>query len=123
MKMDIEKLAHEAGAMLEGYYRSIDDSGQMQITFYTSDQLKIFAESYAKELKAENEALKANIAEWEKLKDPNTLYINLLRGFPSTLSAEQLLHLKGNKYATPPSIQLEDFTLPPVNLPVIGRAK
>jgi len=61
MKLDLEKLAHEAGAMLEGYYRSIDDSGQMQITFYTSDQLQAFAEAVAKEVKAENEALKEKL--------------------------------------------------------------
>jgi hypothetical protein len=36
------------------------------------------------------------VAEWEKLKDPNTLYVNLLRGFPATLPKEQLNHLNGN---------------------------
>jgi hypothetical protein len=54
-----------------------------------------FVESKVKQLKAENEALKNELSEWEKLKDPNTLHVNLLRGFPARLTKDQLDHLKG----------------------------
>ena len=32
-------------------------------------------------------------AEWEKLKDPQTLFVNLNRGFPAQLTHDHLLHL------------------------------
>lgn len=34
-------------------------------------------------------------AQWEKLRDPDVLHVNLLRGLPAQLSNEQLLHLLG----------------------------
>ena len=33
------------------------------------------------------------VAEWEKLKDPQTLFVNLNRGFPAQLTHDHLLHL------------------------------
>ncbi len=40
--------------------------------------------------------LKAQLAEWEKLKDPINLHVNLLRGVPCKLDRMQhLLHLAG----------------------------
>lgn len=33
------------------------------------------------------------VAEWEKLKDPQTLFVNLNRGFPAQLTRDHLLHL------------------------------
>lgn len=44
------------------------------------------------------EAQQARIAEWETLRDPNVLHANLLRGIPAKLSADQLLHIAGDKY-------------------------
>lgn len=42
------------------------------------------------------EKAEAALAEWEKLKDPVTLHINLLRGFPATLTADMLRHIAGD---------------------------
>ena len=36
------------------------------------------------------------LVEWERLRDPATLHVNLLRGFPATLTPEQRLHLVGS---------------------------
>lgn len=44
------------------------------------------------------DAQQARIAEWETLRDPNVLHANLLRGIPAKLSADQLLHIAGDKY-------------------------
>jgi hypothetical protein len=55
-------------------------------------------------LTAENAALRAEmhvmcdvIAEWNKLRDPHTLHVNLLRGFPARLTRPVLLHLAGDE--------------------------
>lgn len=42
--------------------------------------------------------LEAALAEWKSLRDPNVLHVNLLRGIPARLSADQLLHIAGDKY-------------------------
>lgn len=47
----------------------------------------------------EVEALRAKVAEWEKLRDPVTLHVSLLRGFPARLSREVFLHLAGDEWA------------------------
>ena len=44
-------------------------------------------------------AQEAKIAEYEQLKDPHVLHVNLLRGFPAKLSEERLLHLLGSENA------------------------
>lgn len=41
------------------------------------------------------QACSAELDEWRKLRDPETLHANLLRGQPARLSREQLLHLLG----------------------------
>lgn len=46
-------------------------------------------------------AAEVTLADWEKLRDPTTLHVNLLRGFPAKLSREQLLHLAGDPPAAP----------------------
>jgi len=54
MKIDIEKLAVECGAI------SLREHGfKLDAIQFNHDQLQAFAEAVAKELKAENEALKA----------------------------------------------------------------
>ena len=45
----------------------------------------------------EVEALRAKVAEWEKLRDPVTLHVSLLRGFPARLSRAVFLHLAGDE--------------------------
>jgi predicted DCC family thiol-disulfide oxidoreductase YuxK len=49
------------------------------------------------ELLAEVERLRAVIAEWDKLRDPHALHVNLLRGFPARLARTVLLHLAGDE--------------------------
>ncbi|OVE49407.1 hypothetical protein [Chromobacterium violaceum] len=44
------------------------------------------------------DAQAAELAEWHKLRDSNALHINLLRGMPARLTAEQLLHIAGDEY-------------------------
>ena len=46
---------------------------------------------------SEVEALRAKVAEWEKLRDPVTLHVSLLRGFPARLSRAVFLHLAGDE--------------------------
>lgn len=43
----------------------------------------------------EVERLRAQVAEWERLREPDTLHANLLRGVPAQLTAEHLQHLQG----------------------------
>ena len=45
----------------------------------------------------EVEALRTKVAEWEKLRDPVTLHVSLLRGFPARLSRAVFLHLAGDE--------------------------
>lgn len=49
----------------------------------------------------ENIALRAQVAEWERLRDPSVLHGNLLRGVPAKLSRELILHLAGDAPITP----------------------
>jgi hypothetical protein len=46
-------------------------------------------------LDAENASLRAQLAEWEKLRDPVFLHANLLRGLPAKLDRDTFLHLAG----------------------------
>lgn len=41
--------------------------------------------------------LKAELSEWEKLRDPATLHANLLRGLPAQLDSATFLHLAGDQ--------------------------
>lgn len=47
------------------------------------------------------EALRGELAQWRKLKDPAVLHRNLLIGFPARLSAAQLRHLGGDLFKAP----------------------
>lgn len=47
------------------------------------------------------EALRAELAQWRKLKNPEVLHRNLLRGFPAQLSSTQLQHLGGDLFQVP----------------------
>lgn len=47
----------------------------------------------------EVEALRGLVAEWEKLRDPVTLHVSLLRGFPARLPRSVFLHLAGDDLA------------------------
>ena len=42
----------------------------------------------------------AELDEWRKLRDPQVLHVNLCRGFPAKLTAEQLLHIAGDATQT-----------------------
>lgn len=57
------------------------------------------------------DALRAELAEWHKLKDPNALHINLLRGFPAKLDESQLRHIIGDAADAPPA-QVPDVRCP-----------
>ncbi len=59
-----------------------------------SDSLKYEARAEAAE--KERDDLRAQLAEWEKLKDPAALHINLLRGMPARLEPDQLRHIAGD---------------------------
>ncbi len=48
------------------------------------------------EAKMEIERLRAELAEWQKLRDPAVLHANLLRGLPAQLDAATYLHLGGH---------------------------
>ncbi len=54
-----------------------------------------------------DKALQARLAEWEKLKDPVALHVNLLLGFPCQLDRETFLHLAGHEL---PSVKGERMT-------------
>jgi len=113
---EIRKLAVECGA-----------EGMAETVIMELHQLQAFAEAVASEVKAENEALKVLLSEARDDvcaclnfelsdrpdKDIVAYYEKQLKSIDEFLKASE----------PPPSIQLEDFTLPPVNLPVIGRAK
>ena len=58
----------------------------------------------------ERQALQARLAEWEKLKDPVALHVNLLLGFPCQLDRETFLHLAGQEL---PSVKGERMTTAP----------
>lgn len=45
---------------------------------------------------AEIERLRTELAEWQKLRDPVTLHVSLLRGFPAKLDAATFLHIGGH---------------------------
>jgi hypothetical protein len=45
----------------------------------------------------EIERLRAEVAEWEKLRDPEMLHANLLRGIPCQLDRATFLHLAGDE--------------------------
>ena len=45
---------------------------------------------------AEIERLRAELGEWQKLRDPVVLHVSLLRGFPSKLARETFIHLAGD---------------------------
>ncbi len=65
------------------------------------DAHSIMAECYGTlgALLAEIEKLRAELFEWQALRDPHVLHSNLLRGLPALLSREQLRHVLGD----PPS--------------------
>ena len=48
----------------------------------------------------EVERLRAEIAQWEKLRDPVMLHANLLRGIPGQLDRATFLHLAGDETPT-----------------------
>jgi hypothetical protein len=52
--------------------------------------------SVAHEAKQEITTLRAELAEWEKLRDPSILHANLLRGLPAQLGRDTFLHLAGD---------------------------
>jgi hypothetical protein len=47
------------------------------------------------------------LMEWRKLRDPVTLHVSLLRGFPARLDRSTFLHLAGDEK---PNVQLERQT-------------
>lgn len=49
--------------------------------------------------RAELAALRKELEEWRKLRDPVTLHVNLLRGFPAKLDRATFLHLAGDDAA------------------------
>lgn len=61
--------------------------------------LRAYATAALSAQAAEVEALRGLLAEWEKLRDPVTLHVSLLRGFPARLSREVFLHLAGDEWA------------------------
>jgi hypothetical protein len=52
-----------------------------------------------KRLLKENESLRQQLAEWETLKDANSLYVNLLSGRPAQLSIDHKKGLLGQQLA------------------------
>mgnify|MGYP003553189145 FL=1 len=49
------------------------------------------------------ESLPGLLREWEKLRDPVTLHVSLLRGFPAKLDRDTFLHLAGDPPAAQPA--------------------
>ena len=45
------------------------------------------------DLRADRDRLAAEVAEWQKLRDPAVLHANLLRGLPAQLTLKQVWHL------------------------------
>ena len=64
---------------------------------FTAEQMFAFRARGLAAQAAEVEALRAKVAEWEKLRDPVTLHVSLLRGFPARLSRAVFLHLAGDE--------------------------
>ena len=63
---------------------------------YLLSQERNATEAELRRLNAENERLRAELAEWHKLRDPVSLHVNLLRGVPARLDAALYLHLGGH---------------------------
>jgi len=94
-------------------------------------ELQAFAEAVASDVKAENEALKHLLVdasqyvrneynEHFKMYSDYPHWANELKEEKDFLDAiEKAIKLS----EPPPPIQLEDFTLPPIHLPSIGKAK
>jgi hypothetical protein len=55
--------------------------------------LGLLCDEAAKEI----ERLRGQVAEWERLRDPANLHINLLRGIPCKLDRAAYLHLAGDE--------------------------
>jgi hypothetical protein len=70
---------------------AMDDTGERG----TREQLLAAVKQYAAERVAEA------TAEWNKLRDPVTLHVSLLRGFPAQLDRATFLHIAGDE---PPNV-------------------
>lgn len=78
-----------------------DDQRAALLTLIASDkQEQAERDGLVERLKAELERLRAQVAEWEKLREPDTLHANLMRGLPAQLTAEHLRHLQGDQSLT-----------------------
>jgi hypothetical protein len=49
------------------------------------------------EIWAELTRLQSEVSEWHKLRDPVTLHVSLLRGFPARLDRATFLHIAGDE--------------------------
>lgn len=63
---------------------------------WTASQISCLDKAIIAEAADTIERQRAELAEFEKLRDPELLHANLLRGQPSQLSREQFLHLAGD---------------------------
>ena len=80
----------------EGVQDALTDADQAA-TDGLRGQYPMAAQILAKEVRR----LQQQVREWEKLGDPVTLHVNLLRGIPCRLDRATLLHLAGDE---PPNV-------------------
>jgi hypothetical protein len=143
MTIDIEKIAVDFGTELDLSIYPTDKRylPKYQFSVY---QLQEFTEAYAQELKAENEALRKDaMRQAITVKDAMnalTFYMKndadyfqtwicniamLLKdaGVEHKEANERSIDFMSRAFGVRQSIQLDDFTMPPINLPSIGRAK
>ena len=76
------------------------------------DEMRLYWRARAKQ--AEGEALllamelaavRKELAEWQRLRDPVVLHVSLLRGLPAKLDRDLFLHLAGTE---PPKVEHEN---------------
>jgi hypothetical protein len=69
----------------------------MKLEQYRQTMTSDVLHSWAVDAQAEIERLRAEVVEWEKLRNPVTLHANLLRGIPCRLDRATFLHLAGDE--------------------------
>ena len=101
---ELGQLARSLGMLMNEANAAKEERDALRIAIdprQWTQEHSIMAECYGTlgALLAEIEKLRAELFEWQALRDPHVLHSNLLRGLPAQLSREQLRHVLGD----PPS--------------------
>ena len=127
MTIDIENLAVESGATI--FKSNGNEVTKGDILFPCTSSLEEFCNRYAKQVKAKDDKIEKALFDRYEDKDPLANLYTAFRRLPIC----ELMAVIGNtiqelqyyrqKYYVRQSIQMDDFTMPPINLDTIGKAK